>query len=52
MEASSPGRIIKCKGKTMLWPWNIECGLCGNKTMIRFDAKNAGRVQYFKKREC
>ena len=50
LQDSSKGRVVKSKRKHILWPWNIHCGICKNKSMVRVDAKMNGRIQYFKKR--
>ncbi|CAB4036067.1 Hypothetical predicted protein, partial [Paramuricea clavata] len=49
LQDSSKQRIIKSRQKPIVWPWNIHCGICKKKCMVRVDAKTNGRIQYFKK---
>ena len=49
LEASSTGRIVKSKEMKKIWPWNIQCGQCKIKVILRLDAKSQGRLEYFTK---
>ena len=41
-------------GKTVQWPWRIDCGHCHQKPgmMLRYDADVKGRIAAFKRRKC
>ena len=47
---TSPGRLVKVKNSTYVWPYNIICGICNEEKMLRADALTAGRIRYFKTR--
>ncbi|XP_066920118.1 uncharacterized protein [Clytia hemisphaerica] len=56
LSSGASGRPVKLKrGKSIIWPWNVICGVCEKTCMVRFDGTTAGRVDYFKKKhydEC
>ena len=49
LKASSTGRIVTSKEMKKIWPWNIQCGQCKIKLMLRLDPKSQGRLEHFKK---
>ena len=41
---TSPGRSVKVKNSTYVWPYNIICGIFNEEKMLRADALTAGRL--------
>lgn len=39
------------KGKIVMWPWKICCGICKRNILLRYDSDVKGRISFFDRRK-
>ena len=41
----------RVRGKVVIWPWRIRCGICTRNVQLRCDSDLKGRISYFDRRK-